>query len=91
MKVSHKGDGIPEIWSAEELEAGDGVLLEIPMRYGCMAAQMKAVRRPARSSSIDRRPHRRSSSSLSCRHPLLVNTFGGTSNSSWKLAAPDET
>ncbi|KAG5516755.1 hypothetical protein RHGRI_001270 [Rhododendron griersonianum] len=45
MKVSHKGDGIPEIWSAEELEAGDGVLLEIPMRYGCMAAQMKAVRR----------------------------------------------
>ncbi|KAF7127941.1 hypothetical protein RHSIM_Rhsim11G0094600 [Rhododendron simsii] len=32
MKASHKDDEIPEIWSAAELEVGDGILFLIPMR-----------------------------------------------------------
>ncbi|KAI8542195.1 hypothetical protein RHMOL_Rhmol08G0119400 [Rhododendron molle] len=61
-KASHKDDGIPEIWSAAELEASDGVLFEIPMRYGCMAAQMNAIRRdPPQSTTAHTGdpPHRR--------------------------------
>lgn len=42
MKAPPKDDEIPEISSAAELAAADGVLFGFPTRYGCMAAQMKA-------------------------------------------------
>lgn len=42
MRAPPKDDGIPEISSAAELTAADGVLFGFPTRYGCMAAQMKA-------------------------------------------------
>ncbi|GMP31678.1 hypothetical protein CsSME_00005801 [Camellia sinensis var. sinensis] len=42
MRAPPKDDDIPEISSAAELVAADGVLFGFPTRYGCMAAQMKA-------------------------------------------------
>ncbi|GMN66246.1 hypothetical protein TIFTF001_035344 [Ficus carica] len=42
MKAPPKDPEIPEINSAAELVAADGVLFGFPTRYGAMAAQMKA-------------------------------------------------
>lgn len=42
MRAPPKDDDIPEITSAAELAAADGLLFGFPTRYGCMAAQMKA-------------------------------------------------
>nr|GLL26342.1 probable NAD(P)H dehydrogenase (quinone) FQR1-like 2 [Ipomoea trifida] len=42
MRAPPKDDEIPEITSAAELPAADGLLFGFPTRYGCMAAQMKA-------------------------------------------------